>query len=110
MTNSPGKNFAYSNCRGKFVNDFNHTRRVAPPGVAAKRVDSFSVSEKPCPWLVFEGPRCGKTEEASGKKDLAKIRCFAEYNQGMLSSSRALRKKLTLEKNKPRDATENVFG
>jgi hypothetical protein len=71
MSKFTGKNFGYSSCRGKFVNDFNHTRRVAPTGVAPKRVDSSSVSEKPCPWLVVEGPRCGKTEEGSGKKDSA---------------------------------------
>jgi hypothetical protein len=111
MNNSPGKNFAYSNCHGRFVNDFNHTRWVAPPGVAGKRVDSSSVSEKPCPWLIFEGPQCGKTEEASGKEDSAKMRRCAEYNQGILSSSRALREKIsTLEKIKPTDVTENVFG
>jgi hypothetical protein len=68
MSKFTGKNFAYSNCRGKFVNDFNHTPRVAPSGVTAKRVDSSSVSEKPCPELVFEGPQCGKTEEGSGKR------------------------------------------
>jgi hypothetical protein len=70
-----------------------------------------SVSEKPCPGLVFEGPRCGKAEEASGKKDLAKIWCFAEYNlrnAGFVKG--AARKKLALEKIKPRDGAENVSG
>jgi hypothetical protein len=57
----------------------------------------------------FRGPRCGKTEEASGKKDSAKMRRFAEYNQEILSSSRALREKvLTFGKIKPPDVNENV--
>jgi hypothetical protein len=36
--------------------------------VVPKRVDSSSVSQKPCPALVFKGWGCGKTEEGSGKK------------------------------------------
>jgi hypothetical protein len=111
MINSPGKNFAYSNCRGKFVNDFNHTRWVAPPDVAPKRVDSSSVSRKSCLWLVSEGWRCGKAEEASGKKDLAKIRRFAEYNQRNAEFVKGVAKKiLALEKIEPWEATEIVSG
>jgi hypothetical protein len=75
-----------------------HRGGVAPPHVAPKTVDSSSVSEKPCPWPVFEGPRCGKAEEASGKKDLATMRRFAEHNQGMPGSSRVLREKISVRK------------
>ena len=37
-------------------------------GVQAKRVDSFSVSQKACLATVFARGRCGKAEEGSGKK------------------------------------------
>jgi hypothetical protein len=66
-----GKNFGYSSCREKFVNAFHHVRLVTRAAVTPKSVDSSSVSQKPCPGLVFEGSRCGKTEEGSGKKDSA---------------------------------------
>lgn len=45
------------------------------------------------------------------KMDSAKMRGFAEYKQGILSSSRALQEiNLTLEKIKPPDVAEYVFG
>ena len=47
--NSPGKNFGYSSCRGKFVNDFRHTGANMTNAAAPKIVDSSSVSEKACP-------------------------------------------------------------
>jgi hypothetical protein len=68
VVNSPGKNLADSNRRGEFVNDFDHTRRLAAGAMVRKIVDSSSVSQKACPERVFEGPECGKAEEGSGKK------------------------------------------
>jgi hypothetical protein len=63
------KTVAYSSRVREFVNAFNHRWRIEVAAAGRKMVDSFSVSEKACPWLSLADRACGKTEEDSGKKD-----------------------------------------